>query len=246
MLKKLFYYNNGKVIEIEKTVIPKMKTGKNSYTPNDKHTITKKFIKQGIYHPEILNKTDNITKLYFDRKDFCSLLHNNKDLIELSKPGLFLNNIDNSIRKTNKILEKLSNYFLDSSDKEKHMSNLIELYRVKGNIIESDQLLQLLIDYRNFIFTIRITIYSEYLIIWNNLVTLKGSITSNTNILEDIKNYINIKKSFLDIDDTLDHKINFYDKRFKVSLTNLDNDEEKVINFITDFENNIENILKDF
>jgi len=248
MLKKLFYYNDGKITEIEKVFIPNIKTGnsKKYEVNNDKNIVTKKFIKQGIYHHETLNQTDKITKLYFDRKEFCILLHNNRDLIELSKPGLFIDNITDSLKKTDIVLKKLSKYFLDSCEREKYINNLIENHRINAHILESNQLLQILVDYRNFIFSIRITIYSEYLLIWNNLIDLKESINSNSNILEDIKNFINIKKSIIDINDTLESKINFYDKRFKVSLNHLENDEEKVVNFINDFEDNIQTILNDF
>ena len=186
MLKKLFYYNDGKITEIEKVFIPNIKTGNdNTYeVNNDKNIVTKKFIKQGIYHPEILNQPDKTNKLYFDRKEFCILLHNNKDLLELSKPGLFIDNITDYIKKTDTILKKLSKYFLDSCEREKYINNLIEDHRNKGHILEPEQLLQLLVDYRNFIFSIRITIYSEYLLIWNNLIDLKESINSNSNILK--------------------------------------------------------------
>lgn len=241
---KLYFFDNNKINCSEKYLVQNLKTGKQVLETNTKNNLNQeiisKFIENGIYHSELVHTNDKEEKLYFNKENFCKLLHNNHNLLNLSKPGQFTKELNFFINKLDINLKNLSNYFVKSLKKEELITNFIEKYR-NNNIQKCKSLSQLLIDYRNFIFNLRIIIYNELLNIWTNFIELKNNLLNkNNHILIDINKFISLKNSYIEFNDDFEAKLNFYDETFKI----IDfSDHNKIDNFILDFDSKVSKIL---
>lgn len=246
MLKTKLYFNEDNKIKLkEEFIIPNIRTGTSCLSKNEliDSKITNKLIKTGIYHSDLLNKKIEKEFLLFNKSKFCELLSNNINLVKLCKHGRFNKKLNFYINELNNILNKLSEYFINSLDMEKKINIKIEYFRQKSK--EScENLSKLLIDYRNFTFNLRVIIYQELLDIWYSFNNIHESIQKdNTNILIDLNNFINTENKYINFNDNFEAKISFYDNRFYIdNFTNHD----KVISFITKFENKIKEVFNTF
>ena len=88
----------------------------------------------------------------------------------------------------------MSQYFISSLLFEKDIIRKIDYYRNK-DIYICKQLSQLFVDYRNFIFNLRIVIYDELINFYQNFKKIESNlITDTSNILADINDFISAEK----------------------------------------------------
>lgn len=243
MLKTKLYFNEDNKIKIkEDYIIPNIKTGTKLLSDDEEIDIKviHKLMKHGIYHSELLNKKITKEYLLFNKSNICELLSKNNNLIKICKPGRLINKLNFYIKETSNSLSKLSDYFINSLELEKNINKKIEYYRFK-NIEKCKNLSNLLIDYRNFTFNLRIIIYQELLEFWykfNNIyLNLKKD---DSNILSDLNNFINTENKYINFNDNFEAKISFYDNRF--CIDNFSN-HDKVNSFIIQFESKINEVF---
>lgn len=243
---KFYFYDNNQIKSKEDYLLFKIKTG-NSYTCKDNdeilnNKITNKFIKFGIYHSKLINDNSEKDFLLFNKEQFCQLLYKNVNILELSKPGIFSMKIKNYLNQIDSIIQELTNYFISSLLFEKDIIQKIDYYRNK-DIYICKQLSQLFVDYRNFIFNLRIVIYDELINFYQNFKNIESNlITDTSNILVDINDFISAEKKYLLFNDNFESKINFYDNRFIVTEFS---DHDKIKKFIIDFDIKMKSAFKE-
>mgnify|MGYP005632051453 CR=1 FL=1 len=235
---KFYFYDNNQIKSKEDYLTCKLKSGKshiNIETDDDilNNRITNKFIKFGIYHSNLINDNKGEDFLLFNKEQFCQLLYKNVNILELSKPGMFSKKIKYYINQLDSIIYELTQYFVTSLLFEKDIIQNIEYYRI-NDINICKQLSQLFVDYRNFIFNLRIVIYDELINFYQNFKNIECNLKNDkNNILVDINDFISTEKKYLMFNDNFESNINFYDNRFIVTDFS---DHDKVKKFINDFD----------
>ena len=232
---KVYFFDENKIKSKEDYLIVKLRTGTDLIDINDNlnNKITNKFIKFGIYHSELLNNTSDKEYLFFNKERFCQLLSKNTNVLKLSKPGVFSNKLKQYINQLDSIIYALSQYFIEKLNFEKDITENIEYLR-HIDIEKCRNLSQLFVDYRNFIFNLRIVIYDELINFYHKFKKIENNLKSDkSNILADINDFINVENKYIIFNDEFESKINFYDNRFIVTEFS---DHEKIKKFIINFD----------
>ena len=106
-------------------------------------------------------------------------------------------------------------------------------------------MLQLLLDYRNFTYNLRVILYQELHTYWQNFKKIKENLkNANKFILNDINDFINLKKTFDEFNDNFESKINFFDNRFYINdLKNQKKIKNSIIEFSTQINKAFDEII---
>lgn len=232
--------DNGICHKKNKIIKLNMNTGLDIMLDNSDEILLliKKFTNLGIYMANQIHNPENISNVYFEKKNICHLLGENKLFLRVSNPKLLLGKIDNYILLSDNIITTVVDYMPKSKDMEILLMNKIEEYRYISGIKYS-QFLIVLEEYQKFMYNVNVNLYYNMIYIWENMIELRQDLLySQSNLLKDILNYIKFEEEFINCIKPI---------QFHSSLRNLtitDSNTETLNYFILHVDKQINELIK--
>ena len=242
--KNFYYMENGICKKKKKIIKLVMKTGLSDSDQDEFeiNLIRQKLIKSGIYTSEQVHEPETFSTLYFEKRIMCELLSNNKIFRSVCFPKLFLKEIDNYIKISDYILHTISEYIPKSKDKEIILVEKIESYRKDYHFSLYKYFLDILTDYREFLYKINFDIYYDMLYIWENLFDLREELLyGNISIIEAASKYA----KFLNEIKELDKPITYYSRLYDLNVVFGQNifNNRNITEFILCVDREVENTI---
>jgi len=232
--RKLYFVDNDGELKYENMLINlKMNTGLIYYNESyQTNAIKKKYIDIGIFFPDMLYKSKKY--IYFEDKAKCQSLYK---IIPNYSPKVLITSLNKNIKITGMVILYIQKILSKTKDKEKLLIRKIKKYiDERVNITERINLINLLDDYRDFVYKLGFDIFHELLYFNENYVDVKKELLSNNkSILVSIFKLITLNKKFNELNQNLLFHSNFYDMTFK--FVNKEITEANLLYFIDVIDN---------